>query len=413
MTNEETILKSVQAHLTPAQRHEIAAAAYTPEQIAHAVEHIPDGLDELAAAQIHTFGFWKQNGKSVKRGEKALFTCPLWKYTDKPSKAQRDAAEAAGEEAKAHPHYYPTTSYMFSCLQVESNKPAPAGRFKSIDEIKAYNKMLAEQRRAARVSAAIKTAADAIAQDVTTEARQAAQQAAARVVVAVEEHHELPELVEAPQPVAKKSIKPRNPDAIQIVLHNDPNSIMEIILPQFFPCSAARLNQLMKLVQADAAHADENTAAIIDALKRIGALSDSKTREACTKNLAALGACKVEKNPVKIPSKPELFETVLTYQDRSRHRHTVEGFRVERCGYTFFVTREIIPQSIAQKCKVRRWNIVESRSGRSVATMMHSKAECADWLWKKFDPETLAKIDLDAMEREKLAAPLEAIGTAV
>lgn len=413
MTNEETILKSVQAHLTPAQRHEIAAAAYTPEQIAHAVEHIPDGLDELAAAQIHTFGFWKQNGKSVKRGEKALFTCPLWKYTDKPSKAQRDAAEAAGEEAKAHPHYYPTTSYMFSCLQVESNKPAPAGRFKSIDEIKAYNKMLAEQRRAARVSAAIKTAADAIAQDVTTEARQAAQQAAARVVVAVEEHHELPELVEAPQPVAKKSIKPRNPDAIQIVLHNDPNSIMEIILPQFFPCSAARLNQLMKLVQADAAHADENTAAIIDALKRIGALSDSKTREACTKNLAALGACKVEKNPVKIPSKPELFETVLTYQDRSRHRHTVEGFRVERCGYTFFVTREIIPQSIAQKCKVRRWNIVESRSGRSIATMMHSKAECADWLWKKFDPETLAKINLDAMEREKLAAPLEAIGTAV
>lgn len=306
MTNEEIILKSVQAHLTPAQRHEIAAVAYTPEQIAHAVEHIPDGLDELAAAQIHTFGFWKQNGKSVKRGEKALFTCPLWKYTDKPSKAQRDAAEAAGEEAKAHPHYYPTTSYMFSCLQVESSKPAPAGRFKSMDEIKAYNKMLAEQRRAARVSAAI-----------------------------------------------------------------------------------------------------------IDALKRIGALSDSKTREACTKNLAALGACKVEKNPVKIPSKPELFETVLTYRDRSRHRHTVEGFRVERCGYTFFVTREIIPQSIAQKCKARRWNIVESRSGRAVATMMHSKAECADWLWKKFDPETLAKINLDEMEREKLAAPLEAIGTAV
>lgn len=40
--------------------------------------------------------------------------------------------------------------------------------------------------------------------------------------------------------------------------------------------------------------------------------------------------------------------------------------------------------------------------------MMHSKAECAEWLWKKFDPATLAKCDLDAMEREKLAAPLEA-----
>lgn len=125
MTNEEIILKSVQAHLTPAQRHEIAAAAYTPEQIAHAVEHIPDGLDELAASQVHTFAWWKDNGKSVKRGEKALFTCPLWKYTDKPSKAQIKAAEAAGKEVQPATHYYPTTSYMFSVLQVENSKPAP------------------------------------------------------------------------------------------------------------------------------------------------------------------------------------------------------------------------------------------------------------------------------------------------
>lgn len=234
MTNEEIILKSVQARLTPAQRHEIAAAAYTPEQIAHAVEHIPDGLDELAAAQVHTFAWWKDNGKSVKRGEKALFTCPLWKYTDKPSKAQIKAAEAAGKEVQPAAHYYPTTSYMFSCLQVESNKPAPAGRFKSIDEIKAYNKMLAEQRRAARVSAAIKTAADAIAQDVTTEARQAAQQAAARVVVAVEEHHELPELVEAPKPATKKARNVTPPDTIKITLHNNPPELHRT-KPRLFP----------------------------------------------------------------------------------------------------------------------------------------------------------------------------------
>ena len=76
--------------------------------------------------------------------------------------------------------------------------------------------MLAEQRRAARVSAAIKTAAEAIAQDVTTEARQAAQQAAARVVVAVEEHHELPELVEAPQPAAGISSSPAAVEPLQL-----------------------------------------------------------------------------------------------------------------------------------------------------------------------------------------------------
>jgi hypothetical protein len=400
MTNEEIILKSVQAHLTPAQRHEIAAAAYTPEQIAHAVEHIPDGLDELAASQVHTFAWWKDNGKSVKRGEKALFTCPLWKYTDKPSKAQIKAAEAAGKEVQPAAHYYPTTSYMFSRLQVESSKPAPAGRFKSIDEIKAYNKMLAEQRRAARVSAAIKTAAEAIAQDVTTEARQAAQQAAARVVVAVEEHHELPELVEAPQPAAKKSSKPRNPDAIQIVLHNDPNSTMEIVLPQFFPCSAARLNQLMKLVQADAAHADENTAAIIDILKR-KASTCGPDQAAARRNLVSLGEIKEEISPVKVSSKSEFFETLM-HNGSGNFRRLRSGYRAEYAGFTFFFS----------KCKdFKRWDIYESRCGLlalPAGKCGRTKAECASCLVKYFDVEKAKTLNLDKMEQIKKAAPLEA-----
>lgn len=400
MTNEEIILKSVQAHLTPAQRHEIAAAAYTPEQIAHAVEHIPDGLDELAASQVHTFAWWKDNGKSVKRGEKALFTCPLWKYTDKPSKAQIKAAEAAGKEVQPAAHYYPTTSYMFSRLQVEISKPAPAGRFKSIDEIKAYNKMLAEQRRAARVSAAIKTAAEAIAQDVTTEARQAAQQAAARVVVAVEEHHELPELVEAPQPAAKKSSKPRNPDAIQIVLHNDPNSTMEIILPQFFPCSAARLNQLMKLVQADAAHADENTAAIIDILKR-KASTCGPDQVAARRNLVSLGEIKEEISPVKVSSKSEFFETLM-HNGSGNFRRLRSGYRAEYAGFTFFFS----------KCKdFKRWDIYESRCGLlalPAGKCGRTKAECASCLVKYFDVEKAKTLNLDKMEQIKKAAPLEA-----
>ena len=76
MTNEEIILKSVQAHLTPAQRHEIAAAAYTPEQIAHAVEHIPDGLDELAASQVHTFAWWERQRQEREEGRKSPFHLP-------------------------------------------------------------------------------------------------------------------------------------------------------------------------------------------------------------------------------------------------------------------------------------------------------------------------------------------------
>lgn len=277
MTNEEIILKSVQAHLTPAQRHEIAAAAYTPEQIAHAVEHIPDGLDELAASQVHTFAWWKDNGKSVKRGEKALFTCPLWKYTDKPSNAQIKAAEAAGKEVQPAVHYYPTTSYMFSCLQVESSKPAPAGRFKSIDEIKAYNKMLAEQRRAARVSAAIK-----------------------------------------------------------ITLHNNPQNYIELN-PGFFPCGVGQFKQIMKLVREDTAHTDELTAAIIDILK-CKASTCGPDQAAARRNLVALGEIKEEKSPVKVSNKPEFFETLMR-NGSGNFRRLRSGYRAEYAGFTFFFSK--------------------------------------------------------------------------
>lgn len=399
MTNEEMILKSVQAHLTPAQRHEIAAAAYTPEQIAHAVEHIPDGLDELAAAQVHTFAWWKDNGKSVKRGEKALFTCPLWKYTDKPSKAQIKAAEAAGKEVQPAAHYYPTTSYMFSCLQVESSKPAPAGRFKSIDEIKAYNKMLAEQRRAARVSAAIKTAAEAIAQDVTTEARQAAQQAAARVVVAVEEHHELPELVEAPQPATKKARNVTPPDTIKITLHNNPQNYIELN-PGFFPCGVGQFKQIMKLVREDTAHTDELTAAIIDILKR-KASTCGPDQAAARRNLVALGEIKEEKSPVKVSNKPEFFETLMR-NGSGNFRRLRSGYRAEYAGFTFFFS----------KCKdFKRWDIYESRCGLlalPAGKCGRTKAECASCLVKYFDVEKAKTLNLDKMEQIKKAAPLEA-----
>lgn len=78
----------------------------------------------------------------------------MWKYTTKPSKAQREAAEAEGKEAAPDPHYYPTKSHLFSCLQVQDSKPAPAGRFSSTAEIIAYNKKLAAERKAAAKAAA-------------------------------------------------------------------------------------------------------------------------------------------------------------------------------------------------------------------------------------------------------------------
>lgn len=219
MTNKQ-IIRAAAERLDPATLHQIATAHHTPEEIAAVAASCKivdkDGNEKpataadieimFAADELHTFDFWKKEGKSVKKGEKALLECYLWKYTTKPSKEQREKAAAEGKEAAPDPHYYPTKSHLFSCLQVESSKPAPQARFKSTAEIIAYNKRLAAERKAAKA------------------AKEAAEKAAAETVrpapVVVEEHHELPELVHVePLPTKKAVKKPRTtkaaPDAVK------------------------------------------------------------------------------------------------------------------------------------------------------------------------------------------------------
>lgn len=174
MTNKQ-IIRAAAERLDPATLHQIAAAHHTPEEIAAVAASCKivdkDGNEKpataadieimFAADELHTFDYWKKEGKSVKKGEKALIECYLWKYTTKPSKEQREKAAAEGKEAAPDPHYYPTKSHLFSCLQVESSKPAPQARFKSTAEIIAYNKQLAAERKAAKEAAA-KAAAVAV-----------------------------------------------------------------------------------------------------------------------------------------------------------------------------------------------------------------------------------------------------------
>ena len=167
MSNNQIILSEAEK-LAPATLHAIATAHHTAAQIEALAAQITvtedDGTQHpgtthdaeiiLAAGELHTFDYWKKAGKSVKLHEKALIECYLWKYTTKPSKAQREAAEAEGKEAAPDPHYYPTKSHLFSCLQVQDSKPAPAARFSSTAEIIAYNKKLAAERKAAKEAAA-------------------------------------------------------------------------------------------------------------------------------------------------------------------------------------------------------------------------------------------------------------------
>lgn len=205
MTNNEIIYSEVNAkYHTPEQRRAILALAYTPEQIAAKGKeiHFKDVPEEqqgeeleklLLAGLFHTFHEWKERGKSVKTGEKAAIDTRLWKLDTRPRKTRSsgkepDALTKVAEEQDDNGNYYKAPAHLFHIGQVEASRPAPAGRFKSLDEIRAYNKMLADQRKAAKAAAE--------------------QAASAPSPVIAEERHELPELVHVDPLPTKKASKP-------------------------------------------------------------------------------------------------------------------------------------------------------------------------------------------------------------
>lgn len=205
MTNNEIIYSEVNAkYHTPEQRRAILALAYTPEQIAAKGKeiHFQDVPEEqqgeeleklLLAGLFHTFHEWKERGKSVKTGEKAAIDTRLWKLDTRPRKTRSsgkepDALTKAAEEQDDNGNYYKAPAHLFHIGQVEASRPAPAGRFKSLDEIKAYNRMLADQRKAAKAAAEqpasapaeIPTKAEAPAKPTTKPAKKAATKPAAK-----------------------------------------------------------------------------------------------------------------------------------------------------------------------------------------------------------------------------------------
>lgn len=176
MRNNDLIATAVCAQYTPEQLHKLAAHYYTADEIASAAAKIivepgedgtaPDPVEiaeeTLCTALFHTFDGWKSpknGGLSVKRGEKTVIRCKLWKYKDspKPEDLPADAdplTRAAAEQGGGD--YYMTTAYLFGRWQVEKRDPKKSAekRFKSLDDIRAYNKMLADQRKAAKAAAA-------------------------------------------------------------------------------------------------------------------------------------------------------------------------------------------------------------------------------------------------------------------
>ena len=93
---------------------------------------------------LHTYQEWRRMGYQVKAGEKAALVVNLWRYTKSAGKdADGNEVEAAEE------HAYMAKAHLFTAGQV---KKAEAVKPKTREEIAAYNRMLAEQRKARRVA---------------------------------------------------------------------------------------------------------------------------------------------------------------------------------------------------------------------------------------------------------------------
>ena len=200
--NNTLIYEAVGLTYTPAEIHALAATLATPEQIAAraaamaagtgtgtAADYIDTAEQATVADSLHTYNTWKAQGLQVKRGQKATISAMLWRWTDKPPKAQRSDN---GDDAP-DPHYYMKRCYLFTAAQVE--RPVPV-HVKTPDEIAARNAELAAARKAAQQAAAMAPAAPTI-----PEAAPATAPSKPAAVIAVVEHHTLHDDAPTPEPV--------------------------------------------------------------------------------------------------------------------------------------------------------------------------------------------------------------------
>lgn len=127
MTNEEIIIKAA-----------IRSGLFTEQQVSGI-------LSQSGRLPLHTYSEWKRLGYQVKEGEHASLTVSLWRFCkDAPSKdTEAQELQAIGERA------YTTKSHLFTASQVEKTTSRTV---RTKEELAAYNRMLAEQRRARKAS---------------------------------------------------------------------------------------------------------------------------------------------------------------------------------------------------------------------------------------------------------------------
>ena len=69
--------------------------------------------------QIHTFAAWKAAGYIVKKGEHAVASFPVWKYTERRRNAAEQPEETADGEQQPTGRMFMKTAFFFKRSQVE------------------------------------------------------------------------------------------------------------------------------------------------------------------------------------------------------------------------------------------------------------------------------------------------------
>lgn len=92
--------------------------------------------------------------------------------------------------------------------------------------------------------------------------------------------------------------------------------------------------------------------------------------------------------------KKEKFFVVRQLAGRKRERVQAEGYRVEREGFTFFVSGYS-----------GAWSVTEAKSGFLIGVYGKSRKECIEKL-EKIDLKRLEKFDLEQLHNDMMKLPL-------
>lgn len=92
--------------------------------------------------------------------------------------------------------------------------------------------------------------------------------------------------------------------------------------------------------------------------------------------------------------KKEKFFAIRQLAGRERERIQAEGYRVERGGFTFYISGGGV-----------HWGVKERKSGMLIGIYGKTRKECIEKI-QAFDLSRLEKFDLEKLNKEMLSLPL-------